>query len=210
MLNQSPHQLDLWQWLCGMPVRVSAFCHEGKWHNIEVEDDVTIYAEYANGATGTFITSTGDWPGSNRLELTFDRAKIVCEKNDLTGETEIRVGELSAPLSSYTYETPGSFDKPAVTWQKIEAGSVSGQHEIVLNAFARHILYGDPLVAEGKEGINGLMISNAAFLSAWRGEPVTLPIDEDDFYERLQQKIARSTYRKVTVEQVQEDMSGTF
>lgn len=51
LMNQSPHQLDLWQWICGMPVRVRAFCNIGKFHNIEVEDDVTAYVEYANGAS---------------------------------------------------------------------------------------------------------------------------------------------------------------
>ena len=79
LLNQSPHQLDLLQWLCGMPVKVRAFCQEGKWHDIEVEDDVTAYLEYANGATGVFVTSTGDAPGTNRLEITFDRGKVICE-----------------------------------------------------------------------------------------------------------------------------------
>ena len=103
MLNQCPHQLDLWQWLCGMPVKIRAFCHEGKWHDIEVEDDVTIYAEYANGATGTFITTTGDCPGTNRLEITLDGAKLLCDNSspysnepalwiyELDGSTEAQI-----------------------------------------------------------------------------------------------------------------------
>ena len=79
LLNQCPHQLDLLQWLCGMPKKVRAFCHEAKWHDIEVEDDVTAYLEFENGATGVFVTTTGDAPGTNRLELTFEMGRIICE-----------------------------------------------------------------------------------------------------------------------------------
>ena len=92
LINQNPHQLDLWQWLCGMPTKVRAFCHEGKWHDVEIEDDVTIYAEYENGATGVFVTSTGDFPGSNRLEITMDKAKLVCEKGEKITLFELEEG----------------------------------------------------------------------------------------------------------------------
>ena len=84
LLNQCPHNLDLIQWICGMPSKVQAFCHEGKWHDIEVEDDVTAYLEYPNGATGVFITSTADAPGTNRFEITLEKGKLVCENNVLT------------------------------------------------------------------------------------------------------------------------------
>ena len=83
LMNQCPHNLDLWQWICGMPTKVRAFCKEGKWHDIEVEDDVTAYVEYANGATGVFITTTGDCPGTNRFEVTLDGGKLVVENNEL-------------------------------------------------------------------------------------------------------------------------------
>ncbi len=83
LLNQCPHQLDLLQWICGLPKRVQAFCHEGKWHDIEVEDDVTAYLEFENGATGVFVTTTGDAPGTNRFELTGTRGKLLCEDDVL-------------------------------------------------------------------------------------------------------------------------------
>ena len=83
LLNQCPHNLDLLQWICGLPVRVRAFCHNGKWHNIEVEDDVTAYMEFPNGATGVFVTSTADAPGTNRFEITLERGKLVCEDDKL-------------------------------------------------------------------------------------------------------------------------------
>ena len=204
LLNQCPHQLDLWQWICGMPSKISAVCHEGKWHDIEVEDDVTIYAEYPNGATGCFVTSTGDCPGSNRLEITLDRAKLVCE------DGKLHVWELEENTSDFCRDCPEGFARVDFDDYDAELDGKNGQHVEVLNKFASRILHGTPLVAEGKEGINGLMISNAAFLSSWLGKPVTLPIDEDLYYSELCKKIAASSGKKEVKAQVQGDMSSTY
>lgn len=204
MLNQCPHQLDLWQWICGMPSKVKAICHEGKWHDIEVEDDVSIYVEYPNGATGTFITTTGDYPGTNRLEITLDSAKIICE-ND-----EIKMFKLNMPTSEFTKNSDKGFGKIEGEWVTVETDGLNEQHVGVMNAFAAHILRGEPLVAEGAEGINGLTISNAAFLSSWLDKTVTLPIDEDLYYEMLKQKIENSKEKSNVVEKVEDDMSSTF
>ncbi len=204
MLNQCPHQLDLWQWICGMPAKVKAICHEGKWHDIEVEDDVSIYVEYPNGATGTFITTTGDCPGTNRLEITLDSAKIICE-ND-----QIRMYKLNMPTSEFTMNSDKGFGRIEGEWVTVETDGLNEQHVGVMNAFAAHILRGEPLVAEGAEGINGLTISNAAFLSSWLDETVTLPLDEDLYYEMLKKKIETSKAKETVVEKVEDDMSSTF
>ena len=204
MLNQCPHQLDLWQWICGMPSKVKAICHEGKWHDIEVEDDVSIYVEYPNGATGTFITTTGDYPGTNRLEITLDKAKIVCENG------EIRMFLLNTLTSEFTKNSEEGFGSIEGEWVTVETDGINDQHVGVMNAFAAHILRGEPLVAEGKEGINGLTISNAAFLSSWLDKTIELPMDEELYYELLKKKIATSRTDKVVVERVEEDMSNTF
>ena len=210
MLNQCPHQLDLWQWICGMPSKVKAICHEGKWHDIEVEDDVTIYVEYPNGATGTFITTTGDCPGTNRLEITFDKAKVVVEADRESGDLEIWAYELNGSTAEFIYDASEGFRKIEGKWRKIETDGSNEQHVGVMNAFAAHILRGEPLVADGAEGINGLTISNAAFLSSWLGKEVTIPFDEDLFYNMLQDKIKNSKYVKVVNEQVEKDMSSTY
>lgn len=204
LLNQCPHQLDLWQWICGMPSKITAVCHEGKWHNIEVEDDVMIYAEYPNGATGSFITTTGDFPGTNRLEITLDKAKLICEDGKLT------VYELNTPTSEFTANSDKGF--ASIDYEKYEAelDGRNEQHVEVVNKFAAAILRGEPLVAKGQEGINGLMISNAAFLSSWLGKAVELPVDEDLYYDMLQQKIKNSTFKKEVKEQINEDMSSTY
>lgn len=205
LLNQCPHNLDLWQWICGLPTKVRAFCHESKWHDIEVEDDVTIYAEYENGATGLFVTSTGDAPGTNRFEITLDGAKIVCENNQLS------VYELDEWTSKHCATCPEGFQKPNGHFVEVETDGLNEQHVGVLNAFASHILHGTPLVAEGAEGIRSLSISNAAHLSSWLGRDVTLPVDEDLFLEELQKRIASSVEKTNVVETKGElDMSSTY
>lgn len=204
LINQCPHNLDLWQWICGMPNKIWATCHQGKWHNIEVEDDVTIYAEYPNGATGVFIATTGDCPGTNRLEITMDKAKIVCENN------EIKLYVLDESISKFTYEAKLGFAKLKGQYVDVEITGESTHHPGVLNAFAANILRGEPLYAHGSEGINSLMISNAAYLSSWLGRPVELPLDEDLFYEELKKRIESSNAKKEVKAQVQEDMSSTY
>lgn len=186
LLNQCPHNLDLLQWICGMPAKVQAFCQEGKWHNIEVEDDVTAYLEYPNGATGVFITSTGDAPGTNRFEITGEKGKLVCENEKLT------FYKLSQSLSEHCASCKGGFDKPECEEITVETDGLNEQHAGVMKAFAFRILHGTPLVAGGEEGINGLMLSNAMHLSSWLGHPVNLPIDEDIFYEELTKRRATS------------------
>ena len=190
LLNQCPHQLDLLQWLCGLPTTVRAFCHEGKWHDIEVEDDVTAYLEFAGGATGVFITSTGDLPGTNRLELTLDRGKLVCE-ND-----ELRLWRLPVSERAYCRASTDAFAKPPMEETVIETDGLNPQHAGVLNAFAANLLRGEPLVARGEEGLNGLLLSNAMHLSSWLGKPVTLPFDEALFLRLLDERRATSRHKE--------------
>lgn len=186
LLNQCPHNLDLIQWICGMPSRVQAFCHEGKWHNIEVEDDVTAYLEYPGGATGVFITSTADAPGTNRFEVDLERAKIVCE-ND-----RIEVYELDQSEREFCFTTKEGFAKPRGRFAEIVTDGENPQHNGVLAAFAGAILRGTPLVADGREGIHGLTLSNAMHLSSWLGRPVEIPFDEDLFLQELNKRRAKS------------------
>ena len=190
LLNQCPHQLDLLQWLCGLPVRLRAFCHEGKWHDIEVEDDVSAYMEFENGATGIFVTTTGDAPGTNRLELSGTLGKAVCE-ND-----ELRFWKLDEDEEKWRFTAEQGFAKPPFREVKAETDGKNPQHPAVLNAFAAHILRGEPMIADGREGIRGLMLSNAMHLSSWLGREVELPIDEQLFYDLLKEKCATSRHKE--------------
>lgn len=202
LLNQCPHQIDLLQWLCGMPVKVRAFCHEGKWHDIEVEDDVTAYMEFENGATGVFVTTTGDAPGTNRLELTFEMGKIVCENEKLIFD------KLAANVSEHCKTEKEGFKKPDCQRIEVETDGKNEQHVGVLKAFADHILKGTPLVAEGKEGINGLTLSNAMHLSSWLGKTVEIPFDEDLFLAELNKR--RAVSKKKEDSGIVFDTTGTF
>lgn len=189
LLNQCPHQLDLIQWLCGLPVKVRAFCHEGKWHDIEVEDDVTAYLEYENGATGVFITTTGDAPGTNRLEITGTKGKVVVENDVLT------FWKLKTNEREWCKTCPEGFRIPEMECFTVETDGKNLQHVGVLNAFAGKILRGESLVADGREGIHGLMLSNAMHLSSWLGKEVSLPIDEKKFYDLLMEKCKTSRHK---------------
>ena len=202
LLNQCPHQLDLLQWLCGLPVKVRAFCHEAKWHDIEVEDDVTAYMEFENGATGVFVTTTGDAPGTNRLELTFEKAKIVCEYDRLTYD------RLTVNERDFCRTEKNGFAKPQTERITVETDGRNEQHAGVLKAFTARILDGTPLIADGTEGIRALMLSNAMFLSSWLDRTVTLPIDEDLFLAELNKR--RSTSKKKEATGIVFDTTGTY
>jgi predicted dehydrogenase len=203
LLNQCPHNLDLWQWICGMPSKVHTHMYFGKWHDIEVEDDVTTFVEYPNGATGTFITSTGDAPGSNRFEITMDGARILADGRKLY------LTELAVPEPEFSRTNKVSFAAPPSKTVEVETDGRNEQHSGVLNAFAAAILRGEPLVARGEEGINGLTISNAMHLSAWLGREIELPFDEELFYSELMKRV-KTSRRKEDVQAVFSDTSGTY
>ena len=202
LLNQCPHNLDLWQWICGMPKKVRAFTHNGKWHDIEVEDDVTAYVEYENGATGVFITTTSDCPGTNRLEIDLDGGQLICD-----GKTLIKK-KLAMDINEFHKTYKGGFGSPEVEVVEVETDGLNPQHMGVLQQFTDKILGRGELVAGGEEGINGLTISNAMHLSSWLDETITLPIDEDKFLEELNKR--RATSRLKTGEGVTLDTEGTY
>ncbi len=203
LLNQCPHQLDLWQWICGMPVKVQSHLHYGKWHDIEVEDDVTTYVEYENGATGVFITTTGDAHGTNRFEIQMDRAKFIVEHNKLIME------EYEMTEQEFSKTNTSAFATVKSEYIEVETDGKNEQHVGVLNAWADAILNGGDLVAHGSEGINGLMLSNAMHLSAFLGKEVALPIDEDLYYNELMKRVATSR-RKEGVKAVFADTSDSY
>ena len=187
LINQCPHQLDLWQWLVGMPTRIISFNGYGKYHDIEVEDEVIAHAEYANGMTAQFIASTGEAPGTNRLEIACDMGKIVLE----TGQPMIFYRNT---VSERVFEKTNKerFGSPEAWKCEIPVTGAGGSHGTIIANFVDNILNGTPLIAPGEEGINGLTLSNAMHLSSFTGQWVDLPIDHDLFFEHLQQKIKNS------------------
>jgi len=205
LINQNPHQLDLWQWMFGMPDRIFAKASFGKYYDIEVEDDVMAFFEYDNGTTGEYITSTGEFPGTNRLEIACDMGKVVIEGNQLIFHRNV----ISEREHNKTNTRP--FGKPECWECKIPADFSGGtQHVGIMQNFTDAVLNGTELLAKGEEGINGLTISNAIHLSAWTGETVDVKNFPDErFYELLQEKIKNSTVVKKEAHTVA-DTKGTY
>lgn len=188
LANQDPHQLDLWQWTLGMtPTRVRAFCAFGKYHDIEVEDDVTAYVEYENGATGLFVTSTGESPGTNRLEVSGDRGKIVIEDGKMTF-WRLRVSE-----REFNKSYKGGFGQPECWKYDIPLRGVHTAHKGITANWVSAIANGTPLLAPGEDGIKGVQLANAMHLSSWIDDWVTLPIDEELYLWKLNERIEQSS-----------------
>lgn len=186
LLNQCPHQLDLLQWFFGMPQRVRAFCHFGKYHRIEVEDEVTAYLEYDNGLTGVFIASTGEAPGTNRLEIAGDNARLVVEGTTLT------LTRNEIPTSVFCRTTKELFPAiPAKTTTET-IPSFAGQHMAIVRNFVEAILDGVPLIAPAAEGIRSVELGNAMLLSSLQNRTIELPMDGAMFERELQRLIAQA------------------
>lgn len=185
LLNQNPHNLDLWQWMCGMPAKIRSVCYYGKHRKIEVEDDLIAFAEYENGATGTYITTVVDAPGTNRLEIDGERGRLVVENNTIRFD-RLRVSE---PAFNASYR--GGLGKPEVWSCEIPVSGKYTAHAGIMTNFCDAILHDAPLLARGQEGLRGLEISNAIHLSDWLGGIwVDLPVDDELFYEKLCEKCA--------------------
>ena len=185
-----------------MPKRIRGFCDYGKFHDIEVEDDVTAFFEYSNGATGLFVTSTGEAPGTNMLEISGDMGKLVIEDNQMTFYRNV-VG-----TKEHTKTTEQGFYPPENWKCSIPIIGTATEHVGIMQNFTDTILDGSELLAPGNEGIYGLTISNGIHLSDWTDDWVEFPINANLYKEKLQDKIDGSTYKKV-VEEAVFDMKGT-
>ena len=199
LINQCPHQLDLVQWVVGeMPVSVNGFCKYGKWHDVEVEDEVTAYFEYKNGASGVFITTTGEAPGTNRFEVSGTKGKLLCENKKLF------FYQNAEDSQSFSKTSSESFAAPKCEVIEPETDGENLQHVGILQNFSRAILGKEPLFVDGREGINGVALMNAIELSGWKdGARVTLPIDGDLYYKELMARVATSRFKAVDDNQVE-------
>ncbi len=207
LINQNPHQLDLWQWMFGMPKTLVSHAFFGKYRNIEVEDEVTAYMEYENGMTGVYITSIAEAPGTNRLEIACDMGRLIVEDN------KIRFDKLEMPEPEFNKTWTTGFGAPKCETVYPEVtGDAGPQHVGIFRNFTSAVLHGTPLLAPGIEGINGLTISNAMHYSTWKGN-IAVDIENfphDDFYAELKKKIDASTVKKAVKETKAVDLAGTY
>jgi len=190
LLNQCPHQLDLWQWLFGMPQRVHAFCGFGRFHEIEVEDQVTAYLAYEDGSNGVFIASTGEAPGTNRLEINGDLGKVVLDADGL-GFTRNE-----APSPAYIAANPGRNALPPTTLERFTFPALENPRRVVLANFVATILEGEALIAPATEGMASVELANAMIYSGITGAAVTLPLDPALYATELARLVQGSRARQ--------------
>ncbi len=193
LMNQCPHQLDLMQWMFGLPKKVRAHCQFGKWHDIEVEDACTAYLEYANGATGVFITTTGEAPGTNRLEVATDRGRVVVEGDGLQWT------RTTQKVSEHLRTSPGAFGTPDRWEVKVPTNGWGGQHNEILGNFTEAILDGKALLGPAVEGIGGVELGNAMLMSSLWDRTVELPLDAAAVAAEYQKLIAKSRHKTKVV-----------
>jgi predicted dehydrogenase len=207
LLNQCPHNLDLLQWLFGMPNRVRGFCRFGRYHDIEVEDDVTAWFEYADGATAVFIASTGEAPGTNRLEVAAENGRLVFE-NDVLLFTKNQT-----PMTEFSRTATKAFAAPATNELKFTFPSHGGQHVEVLQNFVDAILDSKPLIAPATEGIHSVELANAILFSSARNQTVDLPLDAALYEKHLREKFPASRFKKNAPRKpgaVADDLASSF
>ena len=204
LLNQCLHQLDTLQWLVGMPARVRGFCQIGRYHNIEVEDNVSIFMEWKNGATGVFVSSTGETPGTNRFEIVGTRGKIVLENNKLTFTRN------DADMIQFSKNAKTGFAKPEIWNVEIPFADAPATHAALMQNFVDAILDGAPLLVPGEEGIHSVELANVMLYSSLISQTVELPMDSAAFEAKLQQLIAESKFQKKVVEVSGEDFTKSF
>ena len=191
LLNQCPHNLDLFQWIFGLPSRVRATCSLGRYHNIEVEDDVTAYMEYADGTTAVFITSTGEAPGTNRLEVAGENGKLVYENGIITFTRN------AMPTTEFSRTTTALFGAPESSTTTIPMGpDHGGQHNAIVQNFVDAILDGTPLIAPAAEGRNSVELGNAMLYSSLKNKTIELPLDGAAYQRTLKQLVKNSKFTK--------------
>ena len=192
------------QWLCGMPARVRGFCQIGRFHNIEVEDNITCYLEWANKATGVFVSSTGEAPGSNRFEIAGTRGKVVLEKDKLT------FARNEADMIEFSKKSKVGFLKPDVWNVEIPFENAAAPHATLMQNFIDAILDGTPLTVPGADGIHSVELANVMLYSSLIGETVKLPMDSAAYERKLKRLIAESKLKKKVVEVTNEDFTKSF
>ncbi|MGL5053315.1 MAG: Gfo/Idh/MocA family protein [Cetobacterium sp.] len=200
LMNQAPHQIDLWQWLCGMPTKVRAYCKFGKNRNIEVETDVTAYVEYLDGGSGVFVTSTHDAPGTNRLELIGNNGKIVIE-NEILSYKKLLVPEnkLNETATANLMDPKNAPRFEEVIYTKKELGDIPWgvEHAITIENWINTIEGKEKLIAPGAEGIKALELINSMLLSTFLDKEIELPIDSNKYYEELMKKCEKSEFKDI-------------
>jgi predicted dehydrogenase len=204
LLNQCLHNLDVLQWLLGMPARVRGFCQLGRFHQIEVEDNVTAYLEWPNQATGVFVSSTGEAPGANRFEIVGTRGTLVLENGKLM------LTRNAADMIEFSRTAKTGFSKPDATTEEVAFTNAAAPHAALMQNFVNAILDGEPLVAPGVDGIHSVELANVMVYSSLIKATVDLPMHSADWTDKLSQLIAESRLEKKIMRVEATDFASSF
>jgi predicted dehydrogenase len=204
LVNQCIHNLDIFHWICGMPSSVTAFCEFGKYHKIEVEDEVTAYLRYDNQATGVFVGSTGEAPGVNRFDVIGDKGSLHFDSGRLTQKSN------QQGTAEFNQTTNNMFSMPEVIQSDETPSEKVNQHAIIMNNFVQAILNDVQLLVPAEQGLASLDLANAMLLSTWQQKNVALPLDRAEYQQHLAEKVANSSLRKKNNQQVNIDMQQSY
>lgn len=205
LINQCVHNLDVLQWLTGLPRQVSAIAGFGKHHAIDVEDEFTAVLTYANGATGTVTASSGEAPGINQLDIIGDRGML---RFDGVALTHWRADQ---SVAEHCRDTNEMFGMPGFTSEVVAVVDNSrSQHAQVLQNFVDSVRGGASLATPAEAGLDCLHLANGILQSAWDAAPVALPLDAQRFERALQARIANSGLRTPRDLDAQIDMDQSF
>ena len=204
LVNQCIHNLDVFQWICGMPSSLQAFCEFGKYHEIEVEDEATAFLRYPNQATGVFIASTGEAPGVNRFDIIGDKGSLHFDKGQLLQSIN------QQGTAEYSRSTDNMFGMPESVRQEIVITEQVNQHAVIMNDFVSAILEDTPLMVNAEMGLASLDIANAMLMSTWQHAAISFPLDRQAYQRLLDQKVAKSALRKKTTRTAKIDMKQSY
>ena len=208
LVNQCIHNLDIFQWICGVPEQITAFCEFGKYHDIEVEDEVTAYLRYNNKATGLFIGSTGEAPGVNRFDIIGDKGSLHFSIENGMAKLSQKINHQST--AEFCHNTSEMFGMPEVTTTDIVCDNKVNQHAVIMNNFIAAINHGEKLIAPASDGLASLDIANAMLLSTWQQQAISLPLDRSKYQQALDEKIANSVLRTKADITATVDMSKSY
>ncbi len=193
MMNQSPHVIDLFVQLGGMPSEVTGRC-ETRLHKIEVEDVAEAMLRYPDGGSGYFYCSTNELGPGQMIEVFGTHGKL-CYRDKV-----LKFYRFSEPIPEFTFSTQKVWSAPECKEETLEIPDVEWGHFSIIQNFARHLLHGEKLMSPGEEGLQSLELANAVWLSAQLGKPVKLPLSRRAYDKFLEKKRLESTFVKKTVE----------
>lgn len=206
LINQCPHNLDLYQWFFGMPARVTAVASCGKYHHVEVEDEVSAVFEHADGMIGQFTTTTAESPGTNRLEIIGEFGKLVMEN----GKLSFWHNHTSMLENIQTSPDPYGGVEHHTEEVLFEHHNQPG-HALIIENFASAIMTGCPLWVPAAEGIHQVHLGNAIMLASVLRRTLALPMDAGFYAAWLADQVKNSTFHKVVRNNLEPmDMEKSF